>query len=134
MTTAETHWFRCVVLHHATIDEHGDVSHRYATVHINAYEVRKITPKGAWLVIGFREDRGKFVLRNMLHRARAFAAPTPEQAMQDFLLRKQYRIDMLKSQIARAELEKSMVQERIDKGDLESRPPPCCWPPIVATL
>jgi len=106
----ETRWFRCEVHWYATVNEHGDTDGSYSHVRVKSYEVKKHTPKGAWLIYGFRDGKGKFVLRDMQHRARAFAAPTKEQAVRDFMLRKKYHIGRLQLQIIRAEKEMAKVK------------------------
>lgn len=108
----ETHWFRCVVHHFASVDEWGDVNGSYAKVDIIKCKVRKHTPKGAWLFTGFESPdiKGKFVLRDMQHRGRAYAAPTEEQAKKDFILRKQFHIDRLQAQINRATADQKLVE------------------------
>lgn len=110
MDGAETRWFRCEVKWYATVNEHGDTDGTYSRVRVKSYKVKKYTPKGAWLITGFAEARGKFVLRDMQHRARAFAAPTKEQAVLDFMLRKKYHIGRLQLQINRAEQEMALVK------------------------
>lgn len=95
-------WFRVEAASYAITDDWGDVvgSHRYLTV--RKLKVMKHTPKGAWLSNGFFVEQRKFVLRDVQHRGRLFAAPTLDQAKEDFRLRKQFRIDRLQSQINRA--------------------------------
>ena len=100
-------WFRVEARHHATVNDWGDVDGHYADLKIIEITVLKHTPKGAW--IGARPGEfgmaKKLVLREYTHRARAFAAPTLDQAKEDFRKRKLYRIARLQAQIHQAERE-----------------------------
>lgn len=108
LTVSEQTWHRIEVQHYATVNDFGEVDGRYATVRHIKYEVTKLTPKGAWLRIPFNGK--KFVLREMQHRGRAFAAPTVEQAADDFRARKAFQIGRLQSQINRANKELALVE------------------------
>lgn len=103
---SETHWYRCEVVHYATVNEHGDVDGRYSYVKIMEFKVLRHTPKGVWLKWAFN---GKFVLRDPKHRARVFAAPTEEQAKKDFIARKGFEIRMLHKRLYRATTDRDLV-------------------------
>lgn len=96
----EPHWFRVEVHTYGYTDEYGDSAGSYDKVDIKKLEVLKHTPKGAFLNNGFGQR--KFVLRDVQHRARAYAAPTLEMARQDFIKRKLYHISKLQDRINRA--------------------------------
>ena len=96
-------WFRVEARHHADVDDWGDVIGSHSYLQVIEYDVVKETPKGVWLQRPFMAK--KFVLREILHRGRAFAAPTEDQAREDFRLRKQFRINRLQSQINQAQRE-----------------------------
>lgn len=112
----EPHWFRIESRHSASVDEYGDITSRYSDLLEQKFTIVKHTPKGAWLEVGFTGGPAKFVLRDMQHRARAFAAPTQQQAREDFRLRKLYRISKLQAQILRAQREIGLL------GDLTHDP------------
>lgn len=88
----EPHWFR--VEGRTWGDGDGGC---YAELIVKEILVSKHTPKGAWLNQGFSSKR--FVLRDYVHRARAYAAPTLEQAKEDFRKRKLYQISCLQLRI-----------------------------------
>lgn len=69
---------------------------------LNTYKVRKHTAKAAQLVIGGFSKDTKLVKRDYVHRARAFAAPTVEQALIDFQQRKRYHILCMEGRLNRA--------------------------------
>lgn len=100
-------WFRVEAQHWANVDDWGYVSSRHSALKIIEIPVLKHTPKGAW--IGARPGEigmaKKLVLREYQHRARAYAAPTLDQAKEDFRKRKLYRIACLQAEIQRAERE-----------------------------
>lgn len=101
------YWYRVDVTSHAITDEWNEVVSHYGTLRIIEYKVLKETPKGAWLEVPLSQR--KFVLKEVLHRARAFAAPSEEQAREDFKARKQYRIDKLQSAINNCERDIKML-------------------------
>lgn len=109
----EPHWFRIEARHWSVADEWGDHSYTSSEVIVRQISVLKHTPKGAWL--GAKPGEfgmpKKLVLREYQHRGRAFAAPTLEQAKEDFRKRKQFRIDRLQAQINRAEREIALLDE-----------------------
>ena len=108
----EMSWFRVEARSWAVFDEWGDASDdSYSELVYRRIPVVKHTPKGAWLRTGSRDKR--LVLREYQHRARAFAAPTLEQAKEDFRLRKQYHIACLKGRIARAEADLKLLDGKI---------------------
>ena len=102
----EPTWFRVEARHYVSTDEYGDIVGGSSNLQLIEYRVIRHTPRGAWLD---NAGSSKFVLRDMQHRARAFAAPTIEQAKADFKLRKQYRIKKLEAQIHRAKVEISLL-------------------------
>lgn len=91
-------WHRIEVTTHGHVDEWGDVVGSSDYERHTTFEVVKTTPKGAQLNAW---GQRKFVLREMQHRGRAFAAPTLEQAREDFIARKTFRINRLQAQINR---------------------------------
>jgi hypothetical protein len=109
MSQKEAVWFRVTVQHYATVNEHGDVDGHYSNVTVTQFPVLKHTPKGVWLEIPLSAK--KFVLREMLHRGRAYAAPTLEQAKQDFIARKQFERNRLESRINRIDREIALVSQ-----------------------
>jgi len=114
-------WHRIEVQHHATVNDFGEVDGRWSTVRQRQFEVIKLTPKGAWLRTGLSGK--KFVLREMQHRGRAFAAPTVEQAADDFRARKAFHINRLQAQINRANKELALVESYYPSA-LPPAPPP----------
>lgn len=106
-----TVWYRVEAKTYATVDDWGDVVGSYSYLQVTGYMVDKETPKGVWLTRPWMSR--KFVLREMLHRGRAFAAPTEEQAREDFRLRKQFHIWRLQTQINRAEREIALLNSGI---------------------
>lgn len=104
----ETHWFRVTVQTYGYTNEYGDVCGSYDRVHVDELKVEKHTPKGAFLQTGF--GARKFVRRDYVHRGRAFAAPTLEQAKEDFVKRKAFQIGCLQDKINRAERQITAVK------------------------
>ena len=68
---------------------------------VRRYPVIKHTPKGAWLTVGFSK---KFMPRERKYRAAAFAAPTVEQAEEDYRQRKAFHILMLEGRLRQAKI------------------------------
>jgi hypothetical protein len=89
----EPHWFR--------------VEASREQLRVSRFSVVRHTPKGAWLKGYFGE---KFVLRNVEHRGRLFAAPTHKQAEEDFRLRKLFRIRMLEVQLDRTQRDLDLLR------------------------
>lgn len=96
----EPSWFRVEFHSYGYSDEYGNLSGSYDRIDIKELKVLKHTPKGAFLDAGF--GKRKFVLRELQHRARAYAAPTVAQAKQDFIKRKMYYVMKLQERINRA--------------------------------
>lgn len=73
----------------------------------------KYTPKGVWVTATSRrfDSAKKLVLRKYQHRGRAYAASTPEQAAEDFRMRKQFQIRRLQSQIQSAQADLDLLSD-----------------------
>lgn len=95
----EPHWFRI----HARWWEGGSAELICETV-----QILKHTPKGV------RVYGGKLVLRDYVHRGRAYAAPTVEQAEEDFRKRKLWQIGRLKSKLNQAEAELALLAPKVN--------------------
>lgn len=89
-------WWRCEV------DDYGKLV-------VTPVTIVKHTPRG---VQAHTYKGVKLILREYQHRARAYAAPTKEQAKADFIKRKAFQIRMLKTELDRA-------QEHLAKADPE---------------
>lgn len=87
----EPHWFR--------IEEHED------GLTCRRVRILKHTPKGA------RIENGRLILRDYIHRGRAYAAPTLAQAQKNFRLRKEYQISRLQRSMSIAQAALDMLEE-----------------------
>jgi hypothetical protein len=100
----EPHWFRVEA-------EHDEYQSRLVVIPI---PILKYTPKGVWVSYRARysfKSGKRLILRNYVHRGRAYAAPTEKQARDDFRKRKEFQIRMLKAELANAQKCFDLVNE-----------------------
>lgn len=102
-----TFWYRYVDIQYAGYDPWAEFEQPPSTlndlkVELREYEVLKETPKGVWLYAsrgyGFRSTT--FVRQEARKR---FAAPTKDEALRDFIARKQAQVRIYSARLARAE-------------------------------
>lgn len=109
---SETYWYRVEDITYAPpLDEfENPIGSGRTEVVMRRYEVIKVTPKGVrlrdfgslnGLTPSFKDAPGKFVLRDARKR---WACPTPEEAKESYIARKNKLIRICRARIARAEL------------------------------
>jgi hypothetical protein len=79
------------------VDEWDNPLPGYVRVKLVELEVVKVTPKGVWIN---RARCKKFVL---LTARKRYAAPSKEEALKDFLARKNRQLSILKNRVANVE-------------------------------
>ena len=92
------YWYRYDDAPSASLDEWGDYTFSVMYVRLSGYRVLKLTPKGAWLNMGYPEKR--FVLKDANKR---FACPTVEEAKASYIARKRKQIRIYTARITSAQ-------------------------------
>lgn len=81
-------------------DVNERVTHSWPKLHVAAYPVAKVTPKGKWITVGYSSGRRTSDKRFILNEAfKRFAHETKEAALEAFQARKQRQIKILEAQL-----------------------------------
>ena len=93
----------------SSVDEFGDVIHKVVpnpTVRLYTYNLHKETPKGYWIGYGYYapnmlRGNSRWVSKTGLKR---YAYPTKEEALENFIKRREKQIKILKYRVWSAEI------------------------------
>ena len=92
----------------------GQASPSTTGIVIEAFAVRRHTPKGVWLVAARWTEDGELVDRFVLAKAkRRWACPTQAQVLRSFMKRKQSQRRLLRMQIERSKVAEELARREL---------------------